>query len=83
MSILYKNEVNEMLVPFKKVCNRCGKEISRDDEDAWIDWQEFFHIDFCGGYGSVWGDGTSVSIDLCQECSLEILKKYATTEELW
>ena len=45
-------------------CDICGKVYDADD----LEIQEFHHIDFCGGYGSVFGDGTQVNCDICQHC---------------
>lgn len=55
-------------------CDNCKKIISADDD---IEFGEVVKIRFSGGFGSVWGDGSSVSIDLCQNCSLEIFKDIA------
>ncbi len=45
-------------------CDICGKVYDADD----LEIQEFHHIDFCGCYGSVFGDGTQVNCDICQHC---------------
>lgn len=45
-------------------CDICGKVYDADD----LEIQEFHHIDFCGGYGSVFGDSTQVNCDICQHC---------------
>lgn len=45
-------------------CDICGKVYDADD----LEIQEFHHIDFCGGYGSAFGDGTQVNCDICQHC---------------
>lgn len=34
----------------------------------YIEIQEFHHVDFIGGYGSVFGDETRVRCDICQHC---------------
>lgn len=51
-------------------CDRCKEELR-----GWIAQQEMYTIAFRGGYGSIFGDGNRVSIDLCQECLHEILLK--------
>jgi hypothetical protein len=48
-------------------CDRCKKRY--EDE---MEIQEFVHIDFIGGYSSVFGDGHSVAADICQYCIKEI-----------
>jgi len=56
-----------------KICDKCKKEFCSDN---WIECQEFHHISFRGGYGSVFGDGASVDCDLCQHCLMELIKSY-------
>jgi hypothetical protein len=53
------------------VCDICKKEF--DAAKDIIDVQEFTHIRFTGGYGSVFGDGTEVACDVCQHCLEEKL----------
>ena len=45
-------------------CDRCGRS---SKEDATGD-AEYTSVDFVGGYGSVFGDGAKVEVDLCQHC---------------
>ncbi len=45
-------------------CDRCG----RLSELGEAEFQEFASIDLKAGYGSVFGDGNEVQIDLCQHC---------------
>ena len=45
-------------------CDRCGQTWQADTVDA----AEFTSIDFTGGYGSIFGDGSQVKLDLCQRC---------------
>jgi len=54
-------------------CDRCGKKITEDD---FVEWQELYSIDFIGGYGSVFGDGSRVSCDLCQKCLYELIGEF-------
>ena len=51
-------------------CDRCGKQVFNDDV---FDAQEAHHVDFVGGYGSVFGDGARVECDLCQSCLKHVL----------
>lgn len=57
-------------------CDRCRKSFSADDT---FEIQEFHHIEFTGGYGSVFGDGATVRCDICQHCLLVMIQKYMTT----
>ena len=57
------------------VCDCCKKEVS--SEENLMDFQEALHIDFTGGYGSVFGDGTKVSADICQDCLKEMISPFA------
>ena len=54
-------------------CDRCSKHVDVDD----LDHQEGHHIDFVGGFSSVFGDGAKVECDLCQECLHELIKDFA------
>lgn len=45
-------------------CDRCGRLVDRDE----VGFHEFGSIDLKAGYGSVFGDGNDVQIDLCQHC---------------
>lgn len=45
-------------------CDVCG--LSADSQDC--EYQEFTKIKFGAGYGSIFGDGNIVEIDICQNC---------------
>lgn len=60
----------------KIFCDKCKKELS-----DWIEKQERQVISIRGGYGSVFGDGGSVYIELCQRCMFEMLKSYELLNE--
>jgi hypothetical protein len=53
-----KNELVSM------TCDICGKDLRAD----FIEDQECFNIVHYGGYGSIWGDGSIIAIDICQQC---------------
>jgi hypothetical protein len=55
-------------------CDKCHGVF----EDT-IDLQEFHHIRFTGGYGSVFGDETRVECDLCQRCLKELVGGFCRT----
>lgn len=56
-------------------CDRCKKHITVDDV---VEWQECISWSTTGGFGSVWGDGTQVSVDLCQQCTYDLFSEFAT-----
>jgi len=62
---VYRNE------PVSYTCDRCKKEF--DTEGGFLEMQEFHHIRFTGGYGSVFGDMSQVECDLCQRCLKELV----------
>ena len=45
-------------------CDRCGLEVQRDE----IRFGEMICIAFDAGYGSIFGDGNRVELDLCESC---------------
>lgn len=62
-------------------CDKCGKTYSTDpDSQDCMELQEFHHIDFTGGYASVFGDMMQVQCDLCQHCLKEIIGPYCRCE---
>jgi len=54
-------------------CDKCKKTYTVEDVGG-LETQEFHHIMFKGGYGSVFGDGARVDCDLCQHCLYEMIK---------
>jgi len=61
-------------------CDVCGKVCRCDYGSSTMDAEEFLSIAFTGGYGSIFGDGTKVKADLCQECVSSVLGKYLRLE---
>ena len=61
-------------------CDKCKKEYKKDDT---LEIQEFHHINFTGGYGSVFGDMCSIECDICQHCLFEMIHKFCKIESLW
>lgn len=51
------------------VCDRCLKCFGRNDPN----YHEIQSLEFVGGYGSIFGDGMEVAIDLCPACLQETL----------
>lgn len=64
------------------VCDRCGREMARRDQDG--EWEERISIAYRGGYHSIFGDGNAVELDLCQHCLKEVLGPWLrVTEDGW
>ena len=62
-------------------CDCCEKVFRADgDEEELIELQELRRIGFTSGYGSVFGDGVSMGIDLCQHCIEELLGPFLRVE---
>jgi hypothetical protein len=58
-------------------CDYCKMRYSDNDYEI----QEFVCIRFTGGYGSVFGDGDVVELDLCQHCFQKLLGSYCRITE--
>ena len=67
--IEYTKVVKEVQAPTRKVCDVCGTGYATDD----LECEEFLHIDFVGGYDSIFGDESRVRCDLCQRCLQKLL----------
>lgn len=52
-------------------CDCCGKEL-----EEVFEFQEMLHWENRGGYGSVFGDGADMTLDLCQDCIKKLLEPY-------
>ena len=66
--------------PVAYTCDKCGKtyEIDGTFVDQ-MEAQEFLHINFTGGYGSVFGDMNNVQADICQRCLKPLIASFART----
>lgn len=51
------------------MCDRCKRYMTVDD----LDWSEKVSLAYRGGFGSIFGDGCEICIDLCQQCVMETL----------
>lgn len=60
-------------------CDRCGREMVPNDRDS--EHQERISVRFRAGYGSVFGDGSLVALDLCQHCVKEVLGEWLRVAE--
>jgi len=78
MSIAYKKVMKESREVASVTCSKCSKVITPDNI---IEWQEWQSINFTGGYGSKFGDGQTIRIDLCQDCLFGFTKDFYEIEE--
>lgn len=76
--IEYEKQTVQIVSPKIKVCDNCKKKVEKSD---WIEFQEFYHIDFKGGYGSIFGDSAKIKCDLCQSCLKEIIGEICRIEK--
>lgn len=82
----YKTRTFEEKYTDTITCDICKKTYCyRKDEmninkDDCMEIQEFHHIGFRGGYGSIFGDGNDVTCDICQHCLKSVLGKYLVVE---
>ena len=70
--IEYMTELVEKKSMKSFVCDKCGKKYTAESEDV-FELQETYSINFTGGYSSVFGDGNTVTCDLCQHCLYELI----------
>lgn len=61
------------------LCDRCGKEVHRDETD----FEKMTSIGFDAGYGSIFGDGNRVEIDLCEPCLRATLGTWLRVRTPW
>jgi hypothetical protein len=78
--INYRRKVKRtrVKVPVSIVCDICHKTF--DYENDIFEVQEFHHIRFTGGYGSVFGDESEVECDICQHCLKKLVGEYCRYE---
>lgn len=65
----------EMIVA--KVCDRCGARASADEQPMSVEFNEFVPIRWTAGYGSIFIDGDTYAVDLCQRCVKELLGPFS------
>ncbi|EPY5314108.1 hypothetical protein [Klebsiella michiganensis] len=54
----------EVLSVSAKTCDRCERRAELNDPE----FNEFMTIDRKVGFGSVFGDGNTIHLDMCQHC---------------
>jgi hypothetical protein len=72
--IIEESRVIESVASY--ICDSCHKEFDND-----LDIQEFLHFRNHAGWGSVFGDGAVLSLDLCQDCVKKILGSFIQFKE--
>jgi hypothetical protein len=73
--IKYKKVKVTDVEPVIMICDICKKEYDLKSSDE-LEIQEFCHINFIGGYSSVFGDGVQVECDICQHCLQKLIGQY-------
>ena len=75
---IYKEIQRTDKIVDKITCDKCGKvaDFGTENESKFFDIQEWLHINFIGGYGSIFEDGGEYACDLCQQCTKELLEPY-------
>lgn len=82
MPLLWKEIMKRLIVQSVDVtgaliCDRCGIESPMNGSE----FHEFTSIGYVAGYGSIFGDGNRVEIDLCQCCLREALGDWLRVTE--
>lgn len=82
--IKYKEvtETKTEKIPVNIACDVCKKEysLSEQSRDDIVETQEFHHIRFVGGYGSIFGDGSKIQCDICQHCLKKVMGSYLVVD---
>lgn len=78
MPYIYKDVQRTMREVTGVECSKCKQFI--DAEDV-MEFQEIMSCRTISGFGSVWGDGATVEVDLCQHCAYHLFKDFATVHE--
>lgn len=81
--ITYKTQTIERKIQDSITCDVCKKTYRDETKDDWIETQEFHHIRFVGGFGSVFGDSVPMKADICQHCLKKLLGEYITEDTVF
>ena len=57
-------------------CDVCKKEFKNNDNKDCIEFQEILTLENICGLGSIFGDGSTIRLDICQHCLKEKLGGY-------
>ncbi|EMN3010759.1 hypothetical protein AB7Y49_19125 [Providencia vermicola] len=68
---------HEVIIISAKYCDRCHLHAEKDDPE----FHEFLSIDRQAGFGSTFGDGNNLKLDLCQHCVKELLNPWLSVSE--
>ncbi len=68
---------HKIIVVSAKSCDRCNYHAEKDTPE----FHEFLSIDRKAGFGSVFGDGNHLKLDLCQHCVKELLNSWLSVSE--
>lgn len=79
--ITYKTKTVKQKVQESITCDVCKKTYNSEDQNSWMEIQEFHHIRFRGGFDSIFGDDVSFKSDICQHCLKKLLGEYITIDE--
>lgn len=75
--INYREKETVIRVAESIECDRCHKKYDADRSSMdVIEVQEFHHVGFTGGYGSIFGDERTIECDLCQYCLKELIGEF-------
>ena len=64
-------------------CDVCKKTYFEELLPDVVERQEMVSIKFTGGYGSIFGDGDTFELDICQHCFKEKLGEYLRIYSIW
>lgn len=73
----FKSKSVKVLSAF--VCDKCGMQAIIDDTNS-FEAQEFISIEHFCGYQSIFDDGVTAAIDLCQHCFKETLGAWVSVK---
>ncbi|MEY0026692.1 hypothetical protein AB7W40_22275 [Providencia rettgeri] len=68
---------HEIIMISAKSCDRCHFHAENDNPE----FHEFLSIDRLAGFDSVFGDGNSLKLDLCQHCVKALLNPWLSVNE--
>jgi len=74
--VIYKKEIQNINIISKVICDKCYHVL--EDE---MEIDECLSLRFKAGYGSKFGDGNNVKVDLCDDCLFELINSYCRCEK--
>ncbi|EJD6049399.1 hypothetical protein KKI84_004161 [Providencia rettgeri] len=67
----------ETIIISAKICDKCHFFAEKDNPE----FNEFLSIDRRAGFGSIFGDGNCLKLDLCQHCMKALLNQWLSVSE--